>query len=92
MGEVKMSNGSSWGKKVLAEERAKRNNTCEDCTIVGSDDLILEFHHIAETDINGIGRGLNRRASDIRKYPDRYKLLCPDCHKKAHRNETTDHN
>lgn len=82
-----MSNGSDWGKKIIAEERDKHNNECAECGTNGTEYKPLEFHHIKETGLTGEGRGMNRRAKDIREHPESYKLLCIGCHHRAHYNE-----
>lgn len=52
------------------------------CGICGHKQKI-QFHHIKETKVNGIGRGLWRRAKDIRDHPDCYIPLCYFCHQKV---------
>jgi len=41
-------------------------------------------HENYEGDIGGTGRGKNKRLLNFIKYPERYSLLCSDCHKKQH--------
>jgi len=43
----------------------------------------LQFHHIKSTKLNGVGRGLDRRARDILRNPECYIPLCYFCHKKV---------
>ena len=52
------------------------------CGICGHKQKI-EFHHIKPTTLNGQGRGLWRRAKDIREHPDAYLPLCYFCHRKV---------
>jgi hypothetical protein len=40
----------------------------------------LEFAHTKPTKLNGRGRGIIRRALDIRKHPGCYVLACRRCH------------
>ena len=69
-----------WYRRVLQEEKAKRGDRCYECGLMDT----LEFHHLDRTEISGRGRGSNQRAADIRKYPEKYVLLCRQCHKEAH--------
>ena len=41
----------------------------------------LEFAHKEETELSGRGRGRKERVYDVIKNPDKYRLLCEDCHK-----------
>lgn len=82
-----MSSGASWGRKVIDEERTKRNNQCQDCGTEGTEYKPLEFHHIKPTGLNGMGRGMSDRAKDIKEHPESYKLLCIGCHHRAHYHE-----
>jgi hypothetical protein len=43
--------------------------------------MSLQFAHIKDTGLNGIGRGRKERYYDIRNHPDSYALLCEDHHK-----------
>ena len=45
----------------------------------------LHFHHVKPTGLRGEGRGQNERASDVMHNLDSYVLLCPECHKKRHK-------
>lgn len=92
MGEPKVSSGSSWGMQVIQRERDKRGNMCEVCGDLGGIPTTLQFHHIKPTALNGRGRGLNRRAKDIRDNPDCYILLCPACHHKEHADNEAEDN
>lgn len=67
-------------RKVLQEEKVKHGGKCELCDSKEN----LEFHHQFETKLKGRGRGLPNRASDIRKNPLAYLLLCRPCHKAQH--------
>lgn len=49
------------------------------CTNCGSTNR-LEFAHIRETGLSGMGRGRDQRLADINKNRDCYALLCRDCH------------
>lgn len=40
----------------------------------------LEFAHIQPTNVNGRGRGQAVRYHDIKKHPERFRLLCRPCH------------
>ena len=40
----------------------------------------LEFAHLEPTGLNGRSRGKSRRLFNILKHPDKYALLCVDCH------------
>lgn len=40
----------------------------------------LEFAHVKDTGLNGIGRGKGRRLRDILRHPGAYLLLCVECH------------
>ena len=40
----------------------------------------LEFAHLEPTGLNGRSRGKSRRLFNILKHPDKYVLLCVDCH------------
>lgn len=67
-------------RKILEEEKIKHGGKCELCDSTEN----LEFHHQFETKLKGRGRGLPNRASDIRKNPLSYLLLCRPCHKAQH--------
>ena len=47
----------------------------------------LEFAHISPTNLNGQGRGSNKRRLDVLKNKDKYTLLCKSCHKKYDRGD-----
>lgn len=70
--------------RKMKELRASRGNCCEECSKTGT----LEFAHVALTPLcgangnKGKGRGMPQRYHDIKKHPECYKLLCPECHSK----------
>ena len=49
---------------------------CAQCPSTGP----LEFAHLEPTGLNGKGRGKARRLFNILKHPEKYVLLCVDCH------------
>lgn len=51
---------------------------CEECSTTSK----LEFAHKETTGLNGWGRGRKERVYDVIKNPDKYRLLCKDCHKR----------
>jgi len=71
-------------KRRMAALRATRGNKCEVCEDTGLPGLPgngLEWAHIAETGVGGLGRGRKERVYDISKHPDRYALMCRPCHR-----------
>jgi len=61
-------------RKKLVEEFGGK---CEECGVTSG----LEFAHREETELDGWGRGRKERVYDVMKNPDKYRLLCKDCHK-----------
>ena len=49
---------------------------CEECHSTES----LEFAHKEPTGLSGRGRGRKERLYDVINNPDKYRLLCKDCH------------
>lgn len=45
----------------------------------------LEFAHINDTGLNGLGRGRKERYYDVINNPDDYVLLCKTCHREFDR-------
>lgn len=41
----------------------------------------LEFAHVRPTQLSGMSRGQYRRWLDVVRHPDRYILLCAECHR-----------
>ena len=57
------------------------------CVVDGSA-LDLQFAHLKPTRLSSSnGRGLPQRVHDIRRQPERYVLLCSECHVKLDKNE-----
>lgn len=50
---------------------------CEECGTVSG----LEFAHKEPMELDGWGRGRKERVYDVMKNPNKYRLLCKDCHK-----------
>lgn len=50
------------------------------CFVCGTSEK-LEFAHINDTELRGMGRGRKERYYDVIKNPDSYVLLCKNCHK-----------
>jgi 5-methylcytosine-specific restriction endonuclease McrA len=72
-------------RKKLIEER---NSTCSKCgKVFRGASPNAHFHHIRETGVGGMGRGRERRLYDIKNNPERYVLLCRDCHTKIHKED-----
>lgn len=61
-------------------------NMCYYCYQNFSSKSIIEFHHIKETGLMGIGRGRKERYYDILNNPNSYVTLHKKCHKKIHQN------
>lgn len=40
----------------------------------------LQFAHVYQTELKGMGRGRYERLIDVIRNPDAYTLLCPHCH------------
>ena len=75
-----------YARAILAEERRRGGERCERCRANPGD----EFHHLKPTGLNGRGRGMTRRAYDIRRHRRSYILLCIACHRKEHYGAGTD--
>ncbi len=69
---------NQWIKKARAKLIQDRGGKCKQC---GSTEK-LQFAHIAETGLNGIGRGRKERYYDVINHPYHYILLCKNCHVK----------
>lgn len=80
---------NQYWRAVLASERARRGDRCEDCgaahSTIGRRIAPLEFAHVRPTGLAGRGRGRNHRARDIKRNPGAYRLLCHKCHYEADR-------
>lgn len=50
-------------------------------TKTGTRAICMHAAHVVPTGLNGAGRGLDRRYRDIIKNPDKYRLMCEDCHR-----------
>ena len=50
-----------------------------ECCFCGATDE-LEMAHKKEDDMNGMGRGSYKRYIHIKNHPQRFLLLCHDCH------------
>lgn len=72
-----MSRQNLWATRELQRLKLLRGNRCETC---GDPSFDLEFAHLAPTGLKGEGRGKQARMLDIRKQPEKYKLLCMACH------------
>lgn len=63
--------------------RAKRENLVNQfggkCRGCGSTSA-LQFAHVRQTELHGMGRGRYERMRDVIRNPDAYTLLCPHCH------------
>ena len=68
--------GSKNARPLLAKMREERGNQCVFC----GERENLDFAHLRPTGLRGKGRGMDARATDIRKNPDDYILLCHKCH------------
>lgn len=77
-----MNRQNRYAHKILNIEKARRGNKCQ---VKGCKSRrALEFHHVQETSLAGRGRGLVRRALDVRKNPGSYILVCRKHHVKFH--------
>jgi hypothetical protein len=77
-----MNRQNRYAHKILNIEKARRGNRCQ---VKGCKSRrALEFHHVQETSLAGRGRGLARRALDVRKNPGSYILVCRKHHVKFH--------
>jgi len=61
-------------RKRLIQEFGGR---CEECSTTEN----LEFAHKEPTGLDGRGRGRKERVYDVIKNPEKYRLLCRDCHR-----------
>ena len=76
-------------RPLVAHRRARRlpvvaarlliGGACAQCQAT-QDTKPLEFAHLEPTGLNGRSRGKSRRLFNILKHPDKYVLLCVDCH------------
>lgn len=67
--------------------RAARGNKCEICETPADYQIDprtggLEWAHVAETELSGMGRGRSERVSDISTNPEKYALMCVPCHRR----------
>lgn len=62
----------------MDELRALHGGCCEECGSTRH----LEFAHKEATTVTGMSRGINARYLDIKKHPERYRLLCQHCHRR----------
>lgn len=70
---------NKWIKKKIYDLKIKFGGKCWNCGSTSN----LEFAHIKDTELNGMGRGRKERYNDIIKHPDCYALLCggeSSCH------------
>jgi len=72
-----MTNYRNRKQKEYREALIKAYGGC--CELCGSVEK-LEFAHVEETDLKGIGRGRKERFYDILKNPLSYRLWCRECH------------
>ena len=72
-------NAPGYYTRAMADLRETWGGRC----VVDSSTDRLQFAHLKKTELSGTnGRGLPQRVHDIRRHPDRYVLLCQDCHVK----------
>lgn len=67
---------NEWVKRVWQETIEAFGAACAHCGLQWD----LEFAHKEPTRVKGRGRGKSRRLADIRKHPEKYLLLCVECH------------
>lgn len=77
VGRGNKSSCTRWCNDILEFIRGLYCNRCVVCKGAGD----LEFAHLTETRVWRMGRGKYRRVRDILENPDKYTLLCDDCHK-----------
>lgn len=65
-----------WCNRIQVFIRGLYCNCCVVCK--GKEDL--EFAHLEKTQVWHSGRGKFKRVKDILENPDKYTLLCNDCH------------
>jgi hypothetical protein len=65
---------------LLARIKALFGDRCQQCGLSETEDVRLEFAHVASTAVKGRGRGSYQRLRDVEKNPESYRLLCRPCH------------
>ncbi len=77
-----MTNPSNlWIKRAIMLQRIEFGNCCAYCGVEhGDDNVVLEFAHLEEDDLNGIGRGRKERYYHRKKNKTNYTLLCSHHH------------
>lgn len=80
------SAGAVHAQQMLRQEKELRGLKCEACGKSQGE----EFHHLRPTGLSGRGRGLIRRAYDIRRNRRSYRLLCRPCHLKEHASDDSE--
>jgi hypothetical protein len=77
-----MNRQAIYAHKVMELEKARRGGKCQVNKCKSK--RALEFHHFRETNLRGMGRGLVKRALDIKRNPESYILVCRKHHEKLH--------
>jgi len=65
-----------WTKERREKLIEEYGGKCEECPTTEN----LEFAHKEDTELSGRGRGRKERVYDVIRNPDKYMLLCKDCH------------
>jgi len=66
--------------KARYDQIKERGSKCQLCESPWKDDLVFA-HKIGFRWMYGISRGRNARVLEVRKYPERFLLLCHCCHR-----------
>ncbi len=74
------SHATQWAHDLNDALRSRRGNICEVCSQVPTPFDPLQWAHIAETGLSGMGRGQVWRMVDVRDHPEKYALMCKRCH------------
>ena len=85
-----MSYGPERSRRFLVRLREKAyalfGEVCEHCGRTREDGAVLQFAHVRETGLSGMGRGMRKRYEDIIRNRDSYVLMCVTCHREFDRN------
>ena len=76
------SSSTVWVRALRARLITEHGGKCQasQLNLGGNHDGELEFAHIKNTEVTGIGRGSYARAVDVRDHPNSYLLLCRKHH------------
>lgn len=66
------NNQNKFIRRKIDEKKEEFGGKCWNCGSI----INLQFAHIKETDLRGMGRGRKERYYDIIAHPDCYALLC----------------